>query len=70
MYYLCVILEHSHDESVIGHPIRVLKRSDSLDPITDEIKRLVLDGYRRSDLMVFKGIEFEVLCRVIYKEEG
>lgn len=69
MYSLCKINTGICNGSVLGHPLDVVYRSESLDQISAEIKKRVRDGCPANMLRVFKDVGFAVGLTVDFEDE-
>ena len=69
MYNLCKLDLGTHNRSVLGHPLNVIKRSEDLRELSKEMKKRILDGCPSKSFIVFKSVEFEPLCAIKWAGE-
>lgn len=68
MYNLCWLDKSVHDNSVLGHPFTILFRTENLEKMSEEIKKRIVEGWRKDRLFVFVDMGFELKCFVRWKQ--
>ena len=58
MYNLCKIRTNESNGSVGGHPLDIIKRSESIDEIFSEIEKRVRDGCATDKLKIMQDVKF------------
>ena len=60
MYNLCKIRTNENNGSVDGHPLDIIKRSESIDEIFAEIEKRVRDGCPTDKLRIMQDVKFTI----------
>lgn len=60
MYCLAKIVEKENNNSVLGHPLNIVDRSDDISKIFESVERRVKDGCPASLMRIYKEVPFEV----------
>ena len=58
MYNLCKLRTNESNGSVGGHPLDIIKRSESNDEIFAEIQKRIRDGYPTDKLKIMQDVKF------------
>ena len=69
MYNLCKIRTNESNGSVGGHPLDIIKRSESIDEIFEEIKKRVRDGCPTDKLKIMQDVKFTMSVNLELNEE-
>ena len=69
MYNLCKLRINEINGSVGGHPFDVIKRSESIDEIFEEIKKRIRDGCPTDKLKIMQDIKFTMSVNLKLSEE-
>ena len=69
MYSLCNIRTNENNGSVGGHPLDVIKRSDSIDDIFVEIQKRIRDGCPTDKLKIMQDVKFTMSVNLELSEE-
>ena len=69
MYNLCKIRTNESNGSVGGHPLDIIKRSESLDEIFAEIQKRIRDGCPTDKLKIMQDVKFTMSVNLELSEE-
>lgn len=69
MYNLCKLRTNESNGSVGGYPVDVIKRSESIDEIFEEIKKRVRDGCPIDKLKIMQDVKFTMSVNLELSEE-
>ena len=69
MYNLCKIRTNESNGSVGGHPLDIIKRSESIDEIFAEIKKRIHDDCPSDSLKIMQDVKFTMSVNLELNEE-
>ena len=69
MYNLYKLRTNESNGSVGGHPLDIIKRSESIDEIFAEIQKRIRDGCPTDKLKIMQDVQFTVSINLELSEE-
>ena len=69
MYCLAKITERENNNSVLGHPLNIVERSDDISDIFKSVVRRMRDGCPASLMKIYEEVPFELNIEVRLKGE-
>ena len=69
MYNLCKLRTNESNGSVGGHPLDIIKRSESIDEIFAEIKKRIHDNCPSDSLKIMQDVQFTISVNLELGEE-